>query len=475
MMRVLMFTCLIINSCASAGRLSEDIVRYGGFGDVHIYKNSGASGNIVLFISGDGGWNLGVVDMARELASTGALVAGIDITHYLKALAKVDGACNYPAAHLESLSGYLQQKYHFPKYRLPVLVGYSSGATLVYTTLAQAPDNTFLGGISLGFCPDLPLPKPLCKGSGDLSWSRKQAGPTTTYYFNPTKQLRAPWVALQGEIDRVCMPEKTQAFVKQLPLSRVIMLPKVGHGYSVPKNWLPQFRQVYLQMTSVSREANTAWPTDPKDKKVLDELPLIELPVKRSGDLMAIVISGDGGWAGIDKALGERLNADGIPVVGLNSLQYFWDRKTPEKTAADIDRIIRNYGKTWSRSKVILIGYSRGADVLPFVYNRLPSTSKALVNEVVALGLSRKIDFQFHVTDWIGGGNDREAMAVLPEIRKLSGVNMLCLYGTDEKNESLCPALDKSKFHVIEMPGGHHFRGDYKKIAEIVLENLSRK
>jgi hypothetical protein len=39
---------------------------------------------------------------------------------------------------------------------------------------------------------------------------------------------------------------------------------------------------------------------------------------------MAVVVSGDGGWAGIDRDLGEELAREGLPVVGLNSLQYFW-------------------------------------------------------------------------------------------------------------------------------------------------------
>jgi len=118
-----------------------------------------------LFVSGDGGWNLGVVDMARALAETGALVAGIDITHYLNALCGIKGKCVYSAAHFESLSQFLQQKYKLKHYHLPVLVGYSSGTTLVYAVLGQTPENTFRGAISLGFCPDLPLKKPCARAA----------------------------------------------------------------------------------------------------------------------------------------------------------------------------------------------------------------------------------------------------------------------------------------------------------------------
>lgn len=79
---------------------------------------------MVLFVSGDGGWNLGVVDMAKALTSLDALVAGIDITSYLKKLKASKEACNYPAADLEGLSQFLQKRYDFPDYVSPVLVGY---------------------------------------------------------------------------------------------------------------------------------------------------------------------------------------------------------------------------------------------------------------------------------------------------------------------------------------------------------------
>jgi len=49
-------------------------------------------------------------------------------------------------------------------YQRPLLVGYSSGATLVYAALAAAPPEAFAGAISLGFCPDLEIHKPLCHG-----------------------------------------------------------------------------------------------------------------------------------------------------------------------------------------------------------------------------------------------------------------------------------------------------------------------
>ena len=102
-------------------------------------------------------------------------------------------------------------------------------------------------------------------------------------------------------------------------------------------------------------------------------LPLVELPVAAPGRLMAVVYSGDGGWRDIDKDIAGRLQDKGVPVVGVDSLRYFWSEKTPEQIAADLGLIIDHYREAWQRPDVVLVGYSFGADVLPFAYNRLPA------------------------------------------------------------------------------------------------------
>ena len=136
----LMACCWCI--AAQATPLPEEVIQFGHFGDVHLYRNTPHPKYVVLFVSGDGGWNLGVIDMAKALADLDALVAGIDITTYLKRLQSTKEACNYPAADFEGLSQFLQKHCAFPDYGQPLLVGYSSGATLVYATLAQAPPNS---------------------------------------------------------------------------------------------------------------------------------------------------------------------------------------------------------------------------------------------------------------------------------------------------------------------------------------------
>ncbi len=125
MKRLLALVLLVANplAAAPASKVGEETVEFGRFGKVTLYRTEPEPSQVVLFVSGDGGWNKGVVDMARELAAGRALVAGIDIVAYEARLAAARDKCLYPAAEFEALSQYLQKKLGFPTYRTPILVG----------------------------------------------------------------------------------------------------------------------------------------------------------------------------------------------------------------------------------------------------------------------------------------------------------------------------------------------------------------
>ncbi len=435
-----------------------ETLTFGTLGTVHVYRTSPQPKNVVIFLSGDGGWNLGVIDMARALLDFDTLVVGVDVAHYLKQLESAKSSCSYPPGDLEALSQYLQKKYGYKDYVQPILVGYSSGATLVYSTLVQAPPNTFRGGLSLGFCPDLMIHKMMCKGHG-LEW---EPGPKNKgVVFQASQKLETPFVAFQGEIDKVCDPPSTISFIAQTKNAKVVKLPNVGHGYSVPRNWMPQFKDTFQQLASVKTEA--------RGPAQLDNLPLVEMPLEESGDTFAIVLSGDGGWASIDRELAGAITAKGIPVVGWDSLHYYWTRRDPEQASKDLHRIIAHYAQAWGKRKVMLIGYSRGADVLPFLVNRLDEPDRQRVTEVALLGLSNWVDFEFKVSDWLPGAGEG-SLDVIAEANNLSGVRTLCVFGADEK-DTACRNLDRKRITVAELPGGHHFAGNYDELARVILDH----
>ena len=464
MKRIVLFMLVIMmGGMITFARAGEQTVQFGRFGTVHLVRTSPQPSHIALFMSGDGGGcEQRMVDMAHAFAELDTLVVVIDINYYLKALEKSGDVCAYPAADLEILSKFIQKKLNWPQYVIPILIGYSSGATLVYAVVAQAPPNTFCGAISLGFCPDLPLSKPLCRGYG-LEW--KTASREKGYIFLPATNLQIPWIVLQGITDQVCEPAITKAFVKQVKGGEIIMLPTVGHGFCDPPKWMPQVKPAFLRVVANDKPSQTPQPLSLKD------LPLVEVPAKEPGshNVLAVVMSGDGGWAGIDRDIADTLSHKGVPVVGLNSLQYFWKRRTPEESSRDLERILRHYLVNWGKERAILIGYSLGADVLPFMANRLPREVLDHVSLIALLGPDEKIDFEFHLSYWLGGSAGSHVRPVFSEVEKLKGKKILCFCGDQEK-DSLCHKMDTSLAKIITLKGGHHFGGDYEGITETLLK-----
>jgi len=199
-------------------------------------------------------------------------------------------------------------------------------------------------------------------------------------------------------------------------------------------------------------------------------LPVVEVPATHgTSDTLVVMVSGDGGWAPIDKTISRVLADNGMPVVGLNALQYFWTKRTPETASRDLQSIITTYSKRWNKPRVIILGYSRGADVLPAMINRMPTDVQSKIRMVGLLGPSPYVEFEFHVADWL---RDKKAgLAVQPELARVRDRKVLCLWGEDDK-DSLCNGLAQANVHVVTLKGAHHFDGGYDKLAHIILDEL---
>lgn len=441
---------------------AESRVEFGApFGTLTLYAPTGKPRSVVIFLSGDGGWHLGVIDMARHLRDQGAAVVGIDVRRYLADIAGTkSGACRYMAADFEALAHRIERQMGLSDYLQPLLYGYSSGATVVYAVLVQSPPGTFGAAVSLGFCPDQKFGQvALCPGGGaKLTY---HAGDKGAWVFDPAPKLTDRWIAFQGQSDTVCGASTVDDFAARTGNARVVKLPSVGHGYGVEKNWLPQFQQQFDELVAKPDVA-------PVSAVDVADLPLIEQPANGNPAApLAVLLTGDGGWAGLDRGVAQSLGQHGVPLVALSTLKYYWHERTPEQSATDIERILRHYLSTWKRERVMLIGYSFGADVLPFIVNRLPADLRARIQSVNLLGLSDNASFEIHVGGWVPGSSTGN-LPLKPELARMQGVAALCLYGAGESNDP-CARLAGANLHAQSLGQGHHFGGEYDELSQAML------
>ena len=184
-------------------------------------------------------------------------------------------------------------------------------------------------------------------------------------------------------------------------------------------------------------------------------------------DVIAVLYSGDGGWAGLDRDIASYLAKKGITVVGVDSRKYFWQRKTPQEGGRDLSRILQHYLIEGGKKQALLIGYSLGADALaPFLLN-VREELRQRIPLAALIGPGPRAELEFHFEDWIENDSTR-GFLLRPQIQKLRQPPLLCLYGRDDSG-ILCPQLTPKEAIVVAMPGDHHFNGDYAGLAQTIL------
>lgn len=195
-------------------------------------------------------------------------------------------------------------------------------------------------------------------------------------------------------------------------------------------------------------------------------LPVVEHPSAQAADTLTLFYSGDGGWRDLDRASAEHLAAAGYPVVGIDTLRYYWQRKSPERSAADLSRLMQEYREKWHIRRFVLAGYSFGADVLPAIYNRLPASDQQQVDAMLLLAFARSGSFEIAVSGWLG--KDGAEAATGPELRKVPAAKVYCIYGSEEAADSGCTEAG-APGERLQISGGHHFDGDYAALAQKML------
>lgn len=114
----------------------------------------------------------------------------------------------------------------------------------------------------------------------------------------------------------------------------------------------------------------------------------------------------------------------------------------------------------------MVVGYSFGADVAPFLVNRLPAALRSRVTTVALLSPSDTAAFAFHLDSWLGGGADPR-YPTAPEIARLS-MPVTCASAADEP-DSVCRAVTASRLRAVTIGEGHHFGGEYGRLVDAIL------
>jgi len=438
-------------------------IDHGLYTGVLAFRPTGAVRDFAFLLSERDAPNDAERALVRTMAQRGAMVAFVPLAPFQRKLEAQGGKCTYAAGAFENLAHQVQAYDKLPTYLEPMLVGLDDGASAAYALLAQAPAGIFASAISLGYCPRIAGRVPPCAGK-ELRWHPAADG-SAAVELEPSTALPASWVALQPPRDANCASAAAQFVARSaIAPAGAASVPGAKPTPVASAANRETFEAAYERLAA-ERVALEAPPAQLADLPIV-EVPTTAPPAAADTQRFAVLLSGDGGWAGIDKAIAASFAKQGIPVAGFDSLRYFWTARTPEGLASDLDRVIRYYAARWKRREVILIGYSQGADVLPFAINRLGGKTRASVKLAALLGLGQKASFEFHVTNWIGPSGDKP---IAPEARRLAAANTLCVYGADER-DSLCPSLAPQHARLLALPGGHHFGGDYDALAARIRE-----
>ncbi len=364
------------------------------------------------------------VEKAKWFALSGRTVGIVNVDTLLANAAKQSVDCLNHVTLLDVYAQFLQQNFQFAAFDRPAMVGVGRGSRYLRVLLAQAPAGIFAAGISLSDVAPLRLPAVPCGAvAAQLDWtSAAQAIDVSRLSVTAT-----PWTNFSS-----------------------------GFSQGISVLW----RFVYTQFIAAPAADG--------------KLPLVEMPQQDGGasNYFVVMLSGDGGWANIDKDIAEDLGGHQVPVVGWNSLRYFWQAKSPEVMANDLAKVIQHYRQQWKKPRVILAGFSLGADVLPFMVSRLPADVQKNVAGVVLLSPSKSADFQFHVSDWLGSDEGSPNM-LQPELAKIRALPLLCVYGEEESDDTVCTDLAEGNgIHVVQLPGDHHFDGDNTAVTKLMLSQF---
>ena len=445
---------------ALTARPSSSQLDYGLFGTLHLDRPAGAITHAVLLFSDRDGWTARQQELGDALARAGAFVVGVDLPAYLHRLQALGDACAYPAGHVEDAAHWIERHEGVSTYAVPLLVGDGAGATFAYALAAQAPAGTFEGLVTLGWDAAWRFPRSWCAGDAGAMTAPADGG----FRVVPAPK-GVPLAWWPRPFARGARIDGLGALLARAWRCAGALLPPLAAAApasSLAADW--------RHWRHVEDSTGGSLPGDVADLPLSDIAPTAPAADPADAHRIAIIVTGDGGWAGLDRGVAAALTAQGVRVLGFSTLKFFWHKQTPEAAAQAIARVIAHYGSDDPQARFVLIGYSFGASLVPVVINRLPEAERARVQGGVMISPDDAAVFEIHVGDWFGSTRHDEALPIGPEIAA-SKVPLTCVHGVDE-DDSYCLRLTPAQAHVVALPGGHHYDGDYAALGAAIVRSL---
>ena len=211
-------------------------------------------------------------------------------------------------------------------------------------------------------------------------------------------------------------------------------------------------------------------------------------PPTGKGDVMAIIYSGDGGWADLDRRLGIAFIDRGIPVLGVNTFKYYWRNRTADESAAELDALMTKYTSAWNKPRIWLVGYSFGADLLPTLVGKLSPQNRARITQMVLLAPSKEVNFEIelegymikqgwfqqHLKTLLETINPIKEYDAMPPLQALGNKPpVVCYYGLDDADDTVCTEPNVPAWITMHpKKGDHHFDGGYAPLARQMMDEL---
>jgi type IV secretory pathway VirJ component len=185
---------------------------------------------------------------------------------------------------------------------------------------------------------------------------------------------------------------------------------------------------------------------------------------------LVVIASGDGGWWGdLDTRLGERFAARGDAVVGIDTAIYFDTERTPAEWGSKLGDIVTTYAQATGADRVILVGWSYGADVIPLGYADMSDAAKEKVAGIVLLAPRQHANLSVTLSGRLG--LNRGAYDLETALRGLPLDRTVCVK-PDGAEETGCDLPAMAGASVLAFPGGHGFGGDAEGLVTAILAAL---